>query len=207
MRRHTAKRAFDLAVSLPLFIVSLPVQCVIAFIVARRLGSPVIFAQPRPGLKGVPFTLYKFRTMVPVNEALGLVDDSSRMTDLGRWLRSTSLDELPTLWNVVRGDMSLVGPRPLLVAYLPLYTPEEARRHDVRPGITGLAQVSGRNAIGWDDRLRLDVDYVERASLTLDLRILWRTLTSVTRREGISAPDHETMPLLTRPLPDGRFDS
>ncbi|GAA2493708.1 sugar transferase [Terrabacter carboxydivorans] len=207
MRWRVVKRALDLVVSLLLLLLSLPVQAVLALMVARRLGRPVLFEQPRPGLGGHPFILRKFRTMVPVNPALGLVDDSARMTDFGRWLRSTSLDELPTLWNVVRGDMSLVGPRPLLVAYLPLYTPEEARRHDVRPGVTGLAQVSGRNAISWDDRLRLDVEYVERSSLALDLKILWRTLTSVTRRQGISAPDHDTMPLLTRPLPESRFDA
>lgn len=207
MRRRPAKRAFDLAVAIPLLIVSLPIQLLVAGLVARRLGRPVLFTQRRPGLAGTPFTLYKFRTMLPVNEALGLLDDGARMTDLGRWLRSTSLDELPTLWNVVRGDMSLVGPRPLLVAYLPLYTPEEAQRHDVRPGVTGLAQVSGRNAISWDDRLRLDVEYVEQSSLALDLDILWRTMTSVGRRQGITAPDHDTMPLLTRPFPEGRFDS
>lgn len=202
-----AKRAFDVLVSVPLFIVSLPVQAVLALLVARRLGRPVFFEQSRPGLGGRPFRLRKFRTMVPVNDALGLVDDSVRMTDFGRWLRSTSLDELPTLWNVVRGEMSLVGPRPLLVAYLPLYTPEESKRHDVRPGVTGLAQVSGRNAISWDERLRLDVEYVERSSLRLDLEILWRTVASVARRDGITAPEHETMPLLTRPLPESRFDA
>ncbi|WP_256793809.1 sugar transferase [Terrabacter sp. Ter38] len=206
MRWRRAKRGFDLVVAVPLLLVTLPAQLVVAAVVARRLGRPVLFSQQRPGLGGEPFTLYKFRTMVPVNEALGLVDDGARMTDCGRWLRSTSLDELPTLWNVVRGDMSLVGPRPLLVAYLPLYTPTEARRHDVRPGVTGLAQVSGRNAISWDDRLRLDVEYVDRASFALDVSILWRTVMSVGRRQGISAPDHDTMPLLTRKLTDSNVD-
>ena len=136
----------------------------------------------------------KFRTMLPVDEARGHTDDASRMTPLGRVLRSTSLDELPTLWNVIRGDMSLVGPRPLLMQYLPLYSAEQARRHEVRPGLTGLAQVSGRNAISWDEKFRLDVQYVDRRSLRLDLAILRDTVTAVLRRDGISATDSVTMP-------------
>lgn len=199
--RLDAKRTLDLALGLPLLVVSAPLQAAVAVAVAVKLGRPVLFRQQRPGLNGAPFTLLKFRTMLPVNDALGLTDDASRMTGLGRWLRSTSLDELPALWNVVRGDMSLVGPRPLLLSYLALYTEDESRRHHVRPGITGLAQVSGRNAVSWDERLRLDVEYVDRSSLPLDLRILCRTVGTVLRRVGIAADGFETMPVLDRPGP------
>ena len=202
MRHGLLKRIFDLLVAVPVFLLSLPVQAIVALLVRRHLGSPVLFRQERPGRGGRPFTLVKFRTMLDVNPELGLIEDANRMTDLGRLLRATSLDELPTLWNVVRGDMSLVGPRPLLMSYLALYTDTEMRRHDVRPGVTGLAQVSGRNAIAWDDRLRLDVEYVETQSLWLDLWIIGRTVGSVLGRRGISAPDHATMPLLDRPLRD-----
>lgn len=189
---HT-KRLFDVVVSAVLLLVTLPAQVAVAILVASRLGRPVLFKQERPGLGGKPFTMYKFRTMVPVNETLGLLDDSSRMTELGRVLRSSSLDELPTLWNVIKGDMSLVGPRPLLVSYLALYSEEEARRHDVRPGVTGLAQVSGRNLLSWGDRLRLDVEYVDHQSFSADLRILFLTLLATVRRHGISAPGEATM--------------
>jgi lipopolysaccharide/colanic/teichoic acid biosynthesis glycosyltransferase len=144
-------------------------------------------------MDGVPFTMRKFRTMLPVDEARGFTDDSSRMTSFGRTLRSTSLDELPTLWNVIRGDMSLVGPRPLLMKYLPLYSPEQARRHEVRPGLTGLAQISGRNAISWEDKFRLDVQYIERRSLRMDLQILRDTVRAVVRREGITETGSATM--------------
>lgn len=202
MRHRHLKRTFDLLVAVPIFLLSLPVQAIVALLVRRHLGSPVLFRQERPGRGGRPFTLVKFRTMLDINPELGLVDDANRMTNLGRRLRATSLDELPTLWNVVRGDMSVVGPRPLLMSYLALYTDTEMRRHDVRPGITGLAQVSGRNAIAWDDRLRLDVEYVDAQSLWLDMWIIGRTLGSVLGRRGISAPDHATMPLLERPLRD-----
>ena len=188
------KRVLDLAVAVPVFVASLPVQGVVALLVGRRLGRPVLFAQERPGLHGAPFTMRKFRTMLPVDESLGRTDDASRMTSLGRVLRSTSLDELPTLWNVIRGEMSLVGPRPLLMHYLPLYSPEQARRHEVRPGLTGLAQVNGRNAISWTEKLRLDVDYVDRRSLRLDLLILRDTVAAVLRRDGISAAGSVTMP-------------
>lgn len=204
MVRPDAKRVFDIALAVPLAIVTLPVQAAVAVAVWRRLGRPVLFRHERPGLYGTPFTLFKFRTMLPVHAALGRVDDASRLTSFGRWLRSTSLDELPTLWNVVKGDMSLVGPRPLLIAYLPLYTDTEARRHEVRPGITGLAQVAGRNALSWEARLRLDVEYVESRCAMTDLRILARTLSSVFLRCGITAPDHASMPLLTRPVLDTR---
>ena len=186
------KRLIDLAVAVPAFAVSLPVQGAIAVLVARKLGRPVLFRQRRPGLHGRPFTLVKFRTMLAPDPAAGRVDDADRMTAFGAALRATSLDELPTLFNVIRGDMSLVGPRPLLMRYLDRYTPEQARRHEVRPGLTGLAQVSGRNAIEWDDKLTLDVEYVDRRSLRLDLRILLLTVRQVVRRDGITAPGHVT---------------
>jgi lipopolysaccharide/colanic/teichoic acid biosynthesis glycosyltransferase len=191
------KRVFDLAVGLCALLVSLPIQLIVAAAVLARLGRPVLFRQARPGLGGEPFRLVKFRTMEPVDPARGLVDDASRVTRFGMFLRSTSLDELPTLWNVVRGDMSLVGPRPLLMQYLPRYSPEQARRHEVRPGLTGLAQVSGRNALDWSERLRLDVQYVDQRSLVLDLRILAFTVRSVLRRDGISGDGHVTMPEFT----------
>ena len=189
-----AKRAVDVAVAGALLLASAPVQAVVAVAVAARLGRPVLFRQRRPGLHGEPFTILKFRTMRPVDVPAGRVDDASRLTRLGRFLRATSLDELPTLVNVLHGDMSLVGPRPLLMAYLTRYSPAQARRHDVRPGLTGLAQVSGRNAVGWDERLALDVEYVDTRSMRLDLTILRRTVGAVLRREGISADGEATMP-------------
>jgi lipopolysaccharide/colanic/teichoic acid biosynthesis glycosyltransferase len=189
-----AKRLIDLVVSVPALVISLPIQAVVATAVAAKLGRPVLFRQQRPGLHGEPFEMVKFRTMLPEDPALGLVDDASRVTPLGHWLRATSLDELPTLWNIVRGHMSLVGPRPLLMQYLERYSPEQAHRHDVRPGLTGLAQVSGRNTLSWDDKFMLDVEYVETRSLRLDLGILWRTVVSVLRCEGISAAGEATMP-------------
>lgn len=189
MDRH---RGLDLVVSLPALVVSLPLQAAVAAAVAAKLGQPVLFRQQRPGLHGKPFTMVKFRTMLPVDAARGWVDDASRMSPLGRVLRATSLDELPTLWNIVRGDMSLVGPRPLLMQYLGRYTAEQARRHEVRPGLTGLAQVSGRNAVSWDDKLRLDVQYVDSRSIRLDLEILWSTVWAVLRRDGITSEGHAT---------------
>ncbi|MFQ6171905.1 sugar transferase [Oryzobacter sp. R7] len=188
------KRASDLVVASVALLLTAPLQGVVAVLVRWRLGSPVLFRQVRPGLHGRPFELVKFRTMRPVDAQRGWVDDADRLTSFGRRLRSTSLDELPALWNVLRGDMSLVGPRPLLVEYLELYTPEQARRHEVRPGLTGLAQVSGRNAVSWEERLRLDVEYVRTRTLLGDLRILGRTVTAVLRREGISARGDVTMP-------------
>jgi lipopolysaccharide/colanic/teichoic acid biosynthesis glycosyltransferase len=180
-----AKRFFDVAIAVPLFILTLPIQLVTAIAIRIRLGSPVLFRHTRPGLHGQPFELVKFRTMLSVDPARPLIDDdASRMTPLGLWLRSTSLDELPTLRNVIRGDMSLVGPRPLMMHYLQLYSPEQARRHDVRPGVTGLAQVSGRNALSWEDKFRLDVHYVDHHTFLGDLKILVRTVRSVARREG-----------------------
>ena len=175
------KRALDIALAVPLFILTLPVQAVTALVIRVRLGSPVFFRQRRPGLHGEPFVMVKFRTMLKVDAAHGLVDDASRMTPLGHRLRATSLDELPTLWNIIRGDLSLVGPRPLLMQYLDRYSSEQARRHDVRPGMTGLAQVSGRNGLSWEDKLRLDVQYVDHHSLLGDLKIVFATVRA--RRE------------------------
>lgn len=187
------KRALDLALTVPTAVLSLPVQAVIALAVRRTMGSPVLFRQPRPGLHGQVFEMVKFRTMRDPDPARGVVDDADRLTRVGRLLRATSLDELPSLWNIVRGDMSLVGPRPLLVRYLDRYTPEQARRHEVRPGLTGLAQVSGRNALTWERKLELDVEYVDHHTLRGDLRILSATVGKVLRRDGISGDDSETM--------------
>lgn len=194
-RYEAGKRVFDLAAASAALVVSLPVMAITAAAVAVRHGRPVIFAQQRPGLDGRIFTLYKFRTMRVAGPGDGPDSDAARLTTFGRWLRSTSLDELPTLWNVIRGDMSLVGPRPLLPEYLERYTPQQARRHDVRPGITGYAQVNGRNTVDWAERLRLDVEYVERRCARLDARILAATVLAVLRRDGISAEGHATMPV------------
>ena len=192
------KRALDVLISVILISVSLPVILAIAAVIWVNMGWPVIFFQLRPGLNGRPFLMMKFRTMTLGKDALGrLKSDKERLTALGRFLRSTSLDELPELWNVLKGDMSLVGPRPLLMEYLPLYSPFQARRHEVRPGITGWAQVNGRNAVAWEERLAMDVWYVDNRSAMLDMKILWLTLLSVFRREGISAAGHETMPKFT----------
>lgn len=189
------KRAFDIAASLGALVLISPALLVIAVLVRVKLGSPVLFGQPRPGLRGRVFTLFKFRTMTDGRDSEGnLRPDAERLTRFGRFLRSTSLDELPELWNVLRGDMSLVGPRPLLVSYLPRYSPEQARRHEVRPGLTGWAQVNGRNAASWEDRLCLDTWYVDHRTLLLDLHILLKTVTIVLRREGISHADSATMP-------------
>ena len=189
------KRVFDfLAALLALLMLALPLLA-LAWLIRRKLGSPVLFCQVRPGLQGRPFTMVKFRTMTDERGADGaLLPDAQRLTPFGRFLRATSLDELPELWNVLKGDMSLVGPRPLLMEYLPLYTPEQARRHEVRPGITGWAQVNGRNAISWADKFELDVWYVDHRCLWLDLKILWRTVVKVLVRDGISAPGDATMP-------------
>lgn len=185
------KRLVDIAVSASVLIVTAPLQIGIAALLVKTLGQPVLFRQQRPGKDGRLFELVKFRTMLlPTPDR---VTDEDRMTRVGSFLRSTSLDELPTLFNVLRGDMSLVGPRPLLPEYLPLYTEEQARRHEVRPGVTGLAQVSGRNALSWDDRFRLDVEYVDKRSMVLDFRILMGTFKSVLTREGISQDGHATM--------------
>ncbi len=189
------KRIFDLiASSIGLLVLALPLL-LLAWQVRRKLGSPVLFTQVRPGLHGKPFRMVKFRTMTDARDASGaLLPDAQRLTPFGRFLRASSLDELPELWNVLRGEMSLVGPRPLLMEYLPLYSPEQARRHEVRPGITGWAQVNGRNAISWADKFALDVWYVDHRSLWLDVRILWLTVRKVMVREGISAAGEATMP-------------
>lgn len=189
------KRVFDvLASAIGLLILALPLA-LLACQVRRKLGSPVLFTQVRPGLHGRPFRMVKFRTMTDARDASGvLLPDAQRLTSFGRFLRASSLDELPELWNVLRGEMSLVGPRPLLMEYLPLYSPEQARRHEVRPGITGWAQVNGRNAISWADKFALDVWYVNHRSLWLDMKILWLTMRKVLVRDGISAPGDATMP-------------
>lgn len=198
----TIKRLLDAGSAAALLVMTFPVQAVVAGLVRVRLGSPVLFRQPRPGKDGEVFTVYKFRTMLEVDPARGLVDDSTRLTPFGHALRASSLDELPTLWNVFRGDMSMVGPRPLLVEYLPRYTPEQARRHDVRPGITGLAQAFGRNALSWEEKFRLDVEYVDNRSLGLDLRVLLATVRTVIKRQGIAQPGHVTMRKFGEPEPD-----
>jgi lipopolysaccharide/colanic/teichoic acid biosynthesis glycosyltransferase len=188
------KRLFDLVVSLLAILTLSPVLAVVAVLVRRKLGSPVLFRQVRPGLHGQPFEMMKFRTMLDAVDGNGQpLPDNVRLTPFGRMLRSTSLDELPGLFNVLLGDMSLVGPRPLLVQYLPLYSPEQARRHLVRPGLTGWAQVNGRNSLAWDAKFALDTWYVDHRSFALDLRILWLTVRKVLQRDGISADGEATM--------------
>ncbi|HEX6112897.1 MAG TPA: sugar transferase [Geminicoccaceae bacterium] len=189
------KRAFDVvAAAAALALLALPMLA-IAGAVRFCLGKPVLFVQPRPGLHGVPFRLIKFRTMREAVDAEGRpLPDEDRLTRLGQFLRAASLDELPELWNVLRGDMSMVGPRPLLMEYLPLYTPEQARRHEVRPGITGWAQVNGRNSLTWEQKFELDVWYVDHASLWLDLKIIALTVWKTFSRDGINQEGHATMP-------------
>lgn len=192
------KRAMDVIVSaLGLFVLA-PLLLLLWMLARLVLGSPVLFRQIRPGLGGKPFVMVKFRTMRNVCNRYGVpLPDEQRLTRLGRFLRSSSLDELPELWNVLMGDMSLVGPRPLLMEYLPLYSREQARRHEVRPGITGWAQVNGRNALSWEEKFAHDVWYVDNRSLWLDMRILWMTVTKVCMRDGIAALGCETMPTFT----------
>lgn len=187
------KRLTDVLAAGALLVLTLPLQAVIGVLVRRRLGSPVLFRQPRPGKDGRVFELVKFRSMLPVDPDAGVVTDEQRLTPFGARLRSTSLDELPTLWNVLRGDMSLVGPRPLLVQYLERYSPEQRRRHEVRPGMTGLAQVRGRNEVEWEERFRLDVEYVDHRSPLLDLKIMLATLGTVLGRRGVSESGGVTM--------------
>lgn len=192
------KRLFDMVASLLGFLLLSPVIAIVAWQIRRKLGSPVLFRQVRPGLHGKPFEMIKFRTMRDAMDANGNpLPDSERMTPFGSFLRSTSLDELPELWNVLRGDMSLVGPRPLLMEYLPLYSAEQYRRHEVRPGVTGWAQVNGRNALGWDEKFKLDIWYVENRSLWLDLKIIFLTIKKVLVRDGISAEGEATMSKFT----------
>lgn len=189
------KRTFDLIVSVSALLLLSPIWILVAFMVNKKHGSPILFTQVRPGLHGKPFRMYKFRTMTNAkNEHGELLPDAERLTKFGQFLRSSSLDELPELWNVLKGEMSLVGPRPLLMEYLPLYSKQQARRHEVRPGITGWAQVNGRNAISWEEKFELDVWYVENQSLALDLKILFMTVKKVFVREGISAEGDATMP-------------
>jgi lipopolysaccharide/colanic/teichoic acid biosynthesis glycosyltransferase len=200
---RAGKRLFDLTIGSLLAILTLPVQMIVGVLVKLRLGSPVVFSQVRPGRGGKPFAIRKFRTMTDERGPDGqLLPDADRLPAFGQFLRSTSLDELPELLNVVKGDMSLVGPRPLLMSYLPRYNARQARRHEVRPGLTGLAQVSGRNGLSWEEKLELDAWYVDHVSFALDMRILWRTLTSVIRRDGISSVDHATMPTFMGSPPD-----
>jgi len=194
-RSPVAKRVLDVAGAAMLLALTCPVLAVAALAIRLRMGSPVLYHQARTGLHGEIFTLLKLRTMVPDHEAHPKPErDTTRLTALGRWLRDLSIDELPQLWNVLRGDMSLVGPRPLLPEYLERYSPTHARRHEALPGLTGLAQVSGRNALTWEEKFALDVHYVDHQSLDLDLRILWRTLVAVISGRGVGAPGHATMP-------------
>jgi sugar transferase EpsL len=188
------KRVFDFLVTSLLLLAIVPLIAITALAVGLAMGRPVFLHQIRPGRHGRPFVFYKFRTMTQERDASGvLLPDDQRLTAFGRRLRATSLDELPQLWNVIKGDMSLVGPRPLLMEYLPLYTPEQARRHEVRPGITGWAQVNGRNALSWDERFALDVWYVDHRTVLLDIRILLLTLLKVFQARGVSQPGHATM--------------
>jgi sugar transferase EpsL len=192
--RALGKRLFDLALSVPALVILLPVLAVLALLVRITLASPVLFRQLRPGFQGKPFELYKFRTMNNKCDQDGkLLPDAERLTKFGRLLRSTSIDELPELFNVLKGDMSLVGPRPLLMQYLERYTPEQARRHEVKPGITGWAQANGRNAITWEEKFKLDVWYVDNVSLLLDVKIILMTIWKIIKREGINQKGQATM--------------
>ncbi|HJP60064.1 MAG TPA: sugar transferase [Gemmatimonadaceae bacterium] len=193
MRYEVLKRSLDVFVSGALLILLSPVLLLVALLILIVMGRPVLFRQLRPGLNGEPFILNKFRTMTRSNSTeLSTAPDDIRLNALGRFLRRASLDELPQLWNVLVGDMSLVGPRPLLMEYMPLYSTDQARRHAVRPGITGWAQVNGRNAISWQDKFRLDLWYVNHQSLSLDIKILWMTVVKVLRRDGITQAGHVT---------------
>lgn len=192
------KRVFDIAASTSALVVLSPVLVITAYKVKKELGSPVLFRQTRPGLHGRPFKMIKFRTMKDATDKEGnALPDSERLTDFGKKLRASSLDELPELWNVLKGDMSLVGPRPLLMEYLPLYNAEQAKRHNVRPGVTGYAQVNGRNSLSWEDKFKLDTWYVEHQSFLLDMKILLKTVKKVIIKDGISAEGEATMTRFT----------
>nr|WP_312176204.1 sugar transferase [Moraxella sp. CTOTU46934] len=192
------KRAFDVAASASALVVLSPVLAITAYKVKKELGSPVLFRQNRPGLHGKPFEMIKFRTMKDATDKAGnALPDSQRLTEFGKKLRASSLDELPELWNVLKGDMSLVGPRPLLMEYLPLYNAEQAKRHNVRPGVTGYAQVNGRNSLSWEDKFKLDTWYVEHQSFWLDMKILLKTVKKVIVKDGISAEGEATMTKFT----------
>lgn len=194
MYEQVIKRTLDIILGTILAFVTLPIQLGVATLVRKKIGSPVLFKQSRPGKNDKPFQMAKFRTMTDETDAEGnLLPDEERLTPFGSALRATSLDELPELYNVIKGDMSLVGPRPLLFKYLDRYTPRQARRHEVRPGITGLAQVSGRNALSWEEKFELDVEYVDHVSFRLDVAILFKTVKAVALRTGISHDDHATM--------------
>lgn len=188
------KRQFDFTLATLGMLILSPVFLVLMLLIRLKLGAPIFFTQARPGLHGTPFRMVKFRTMTDVRDTAGnLLPDGERLTVFGKFLRASSLDELPELWNVLKGDMSLVGPRPLLMEYLPLYSEKQSRRHEVRPGITGWAQVNGRNALRWEEKFKLDVWYVDNRSLWLDVKILWLTAWHVVRRSGISQDGHVTM--------------
>lgn len=188
------KRLFDLVVAISALLVLLPVIILLCILIAVKMGTPVLFSQVRPGYKGKPFRMVKFRSMTDAKDANGnLLPDDQRLPKFGETLRSTSLDELPELWNVVKGEMSLVGPRPLLMEYLEHYSPEQARRHEVKPGVTGWAQVNGRNAISWEQKFEYDTWYVDNRSLWLDIKILWMTVLKVVKRDDISADGHVTI--------------
>ena len=192
------KRLFDIIASAFGLMLLSPVIAVVAWKISHKLGSPVLFHQVRPGLNGKPFEMIKFRTMLDAVDAAGNpLPDSERMTTFGSFLRSSSLDELPELWNVLKGDMSLVGPRPLLMEYLPLYSPEQFRRHESRPGVTGWAQINGRNALNWDEKFKLDIWYVDNRTFLLDLKIILLTIKKVIVRDGISADGEATMAKFT----------
>jgi len=192
------KRLLDILISALALFVLTPVIVAIGLLVWLKMGWPPFFAQQRPGLGGIPFMMYKFRTMNAQKDEFGqLLPDAQRLTSFGRFMRATSLDELPEFWNVLKGEMSLVGPRPLLMEYLPLYSSDQARRHEVRPGITGWAQINGRNALSWEEKFRLDVWYVDNRSLLLDLKIILMTVKKVLKRDGISAKECDTMTRFT----------
>ncbi|MGL1277296.1 sugar transferase [Vibrio parahaemolyticus] len=200
------KRLFDFCASLFGLVLLSPIIVLVAWKIRKNLGSPVLFRQTRPGLHGKPFEMVKFRTMKDAVDAQGNpLPDSERMTPFGDKLRNSSLDELPELWNVLKGEMSLVGPRPLLMQYLPLYSKEQARRHEVRPGVTGWAQINGRNAISWEDKFKLDIWYVDNHNLLLDIKILFLTVKKVFVKEGISADGHVTIEPFTGQVKPGKF--
>ena len=194
MKNPKLKRLIDIISSLMGLILAGPIMVIVAIIIYFTMGKPVFFKQTRPGLKGKPFVIYKFRTMLDLRDKSGnLLPDEKRLTTIGKFLRSTTLDELPEFWNVLKGDMSLVGPRPLLMEYLNRYTPEQARRHEVKPGITGWAQVNGRNAISWEEKFKLDVWYVDNWSIWLDIKIIVITIWKILKREGINQEGQATM--------------
>ena len=201
------KRLLDIIIASIALILLSPLYALVAYKVKKNLGSPVLFRQVRPGLHGRPFEMIKFRTMKDaVDEQDNPLPDSERLTPFGQMLRSTSLDEMPELWNVIKGDMSIVGPRPLLMEYLPLYSPEQAKRHDVRPGMTGHAQVNGRNAIGWEEKFKLDTWYVENQSIWLDFKIMFKTVHKVLAKDDISAEGEATMTKFTGTKTDNLHD-